>query len=467
MKHTVSDIENLELRLQRAREENFEVFERVEKVYQKECKAFIDSFFSTDILWVKKTISAYFQLEAYNTLSQNNASKKSGDIHTRKCLEVAVAKGITILPIWEQKQQILKAKILWLESKKQNYSEIFTKNSDITHDHNYPILENLFTNKQLSQSDMLAIYTAYKTTGNIRNALEWISAEKRESILSHFYILNWDKSDEKISDFKNEYHAEIASIQQQYSPNIVAGVVQFVWRNFFKMKPLWNKKESPKARIQRTFTIALLKLLRIKNWSISREKLLEKLENCSDFQSLFDLIASIIEIIPESEELLEKYSLQDEVDTIENIVVTAENTKEKLLKWEATTIKTCTLISRLEEWFDKQDLDMLLDEHTDLVWQEYIVRGQHPVDANVLAEADTQNNIDVSESNQNSDEDEEVDLETVFTNLKTEFKTLEAQKKQSFLTGDYDELDTINEELLNIMTKMEKLSVTKGLTALL
>ena len=46
--------------------------------------------------------------------------------------------------------------------------------------------------------------------------------------------------------------------------------------------------------------------------------------------------------------------------------------------------------------------------------------------------------------------------EEIYKQLKIEFNLLEEKKRQLFASWDFDELDYINDEILNIMVKIEK-----------
>jgi hypothetical protein len=50
-----------------------------------------------------------------------------------------------------------------------------------------------------------------------------------------------------------------------------------------------------------------------------------------DFESMFKLLMKLIDIIPENNELIEKFSLKEETDEVEEIIIEAEGNKEKIL----------------------------------------------------------------------------------------------------------------------------------------
>ena len=477
-------IENLELKLQRAKEENFEVFKWVEKMYKQEYKSFVDNFFTTDVLGAKKSIWAHFELEIFNMLTTWWVEKLSPKKKS-EALNNALEKWLQILPVSLRKRETLKTKILQLNWKKQECNEIFWKNTDLSRDFNYPILESLLSQKLLSQADLLSIYGNYRETKSLRRSLANLSVDKREMVHSYFYSLNNDKNEEKTSDFKQEYSTEIASLQKDYSQNIVDWVVQFVGRNYFKLKKTAHKSESPKLRLRRTFKIALLKLLRIKFWNIDTQKVLAKIDTLSDFKSMFDIIAQLIEIIPEKNERVEKYSIQEVFDEAQGTIKTAESTKEKIISWEKNTVKTCSLIAELEENFDSESLEVLLSEETDLIWGELHLRGKkwawsivwwawvnewnlldwwniEAINAWILKEKDDEwEEQDVDMIDEESEELFEWAatelLEEKFIQLKELFKQLEKEKQELFAEWDYDRIDDVNDELVVVMIQLEKM----------
>jgi hypothetical protein len=133
------------------------------------------------------------------------------------------------------------------------------------------------------------------------------------------------------------------------------------------MKPYKNKVESSKLRLRRTFRISLLKLLRIKYSGYNIEDLLKKIETLDDFESLFSLLYKLIDIIPENSELIEQYSVQEEIDDIEESIIEAEENKETILEIEDNIIKISQEIQNLDGIFAEDDLEKLLDEDTVLI----------------------------------------------------------------------------------------------------
>ncbi len=496
-----NQLENLEIKLKNAKQENSEVFEQVEKDYNEKYRGFVESFFKTDVLGAKKTISALFQLEYFNSFSckDKNACKVDKGMMI-KSLDKALEKWLKILPLKLEQKEQLKSQILLLSNKKEKFSEIFEKNTDFSRDFNYPVLEDLISQKVLSKSDMLSIYSNYQNTKDIRLSLWKLSAEKREIVTSYFYNLNSTKREEKVSNFSEEFSSEIKNLHTQFDWPIVDWVVSFVGRNFFKMKPYKKKIESKKLRLRRTFKIALLKLLRIKYSWFNVEKLLKQIDSLDDFESMFRLIQKLIEIIPENSELLEKYSVQEEVDEVEETIIEAEGNKEKILAWEEITIKASKIMSETEQKLDRKLLDKILDEDTDIVGGEVKFRknannssadtsksspklssrrgirqnwwnlldwwGTMKINAWILTNpllTSPQGRGIAQESEEDEEEFlEEWDLEQIYQELKLEYNLAEKKKQWIFASGDFDLLDEINEEILWLMVKLEKVSVLMG-----
>lgn len=491
-------LENLEIKLKNAREENAEVFEQVEKNYSTDYKDFVDSFFKTDVLWAKKSISAFYQLEAFNHATKNESvDKKSTKIlekipqeKSKEILEKALEKGLKILPLKLEQKEKIQRQILVLDWKKNEFNEIFEKNWDFLNDQNYPIIQDLASQKALDKSDILTIFSKYQTTKDIRLSLDWVSHSKRELVKKYFYQANSTNKEERVSSFSSEFGSDIKWLEKHFDWPVIDWVVNFVGRNFFKMKPYKKTIESKKMRLRRTFKMALLKLLRIKYSWFNVEKLLKQIDSLDDFESMFRLLQKLIEIIPENNELLEKYSVQEQVDEVEEIIIEAEWNKEKILAWEELTVKACTLINDTEQKLDKKTLDKILDDDTDIVWDEFKFRWSSEVltkqkDSLVFKnnwwnlfdwwETQQINAWILSEKNEeqktlegcekNSEEDIEVwedELEQKYQELKDEYNKLEKKKQNIFASWEFELLDEINEDILSLMVKLEKISLLIG-----
>jgi adenylate kinase family enzyme len=144
--------------------------------------------------------------------------------------------------------------------------------------------------------------------------------------------------------------------------------------------------------------------------------------------------------------------VSDEVSEIEEIWIEAEDNKEKILFSEENTIKANKLLEEWEKYILWESLDELLGEDVDLVWDNFIKRNIK-INSWILNQSDN-----TSEGEDDNEEEIEVDLEEYYEELKNEFEHLEKKKNKLFLEWNYDVLDDINDELLEIIVKLEKVS---------
>ena len=462
-----NNIENLELKLKNALEENAEVFHEAEKAYDETYRNFVDHFFESDILWASRNISGAFQLEYFNILISHKGNNKNSPLQNTQNLEIAFKDALHTwlknLPIESEKKEKLQSKMVNLSQKKEDYKEIFTRNTEFTRDSNYPILENLLSQKVISESELLRIYSSFQKTKNIKLSLQNIPKEKKSIILEYFYEVNsWEK-EERIDNFKREYHSEIEKLNSTYSWPIIEWVVSFVGRNFLQLKPYKNKNESKTMRLRRTFKMALLKLLRIKYSGFWIESLLKKVENLEDFESLFAMMHKLIDIIPENSEVLEHYTIQEDIDEAHEIVTEAENNKEKILSWEEATLEVCSLIGDIEHTLDQKMLDKILSDDVDIVGDTVKFRDTltHKEDVKLAWQNNSWNLLDwwktlkinnwilfhtqwllQNDSQEKEEEDDiplsETELIQTYHALKIEYSIAEKKKQKMFAYWQFD-----------------------------
>lgn len=461
-----NSLENFEAKIANARIENEKAFEKFEKLYNDNYKEFLEWFFKNDILWSKKIISAVFQLELLNWKTNNEAFK------------IAVGKWINILPLKLDKQDKLKNKILKLETKKSKISEIFIKNTNLSRDKYFPIIESLIERKILDNSDLILISWDFIKSWNIKNSLDHLKKEKINIINKYIYLANSTKKEEKIWAFKNEFNLEIKEISKKFPQNIIDWVVKYVGRNFFKMKPYKKNIESKKLRLKRTFKLALLKILRIKFSWYNIEELINKINSMEDFESMFKLIMKLIDIIPENSELLEKFTITEDIDEIEENITEAEKNKQTILSWEKSTIKICELLDESEKKLNKKLLDKILDDDISIVWNEILSRKKEKLNTNWAGNnvwnlldwwnikminawiLDQDNNIEVEDEDEDEDEFEELttnDLERIYNEVKLDFSILDKQKLEYLISDDYENLELTIDKITKIQIKLEKI----------
>ncbi|MDQ7008806.1 MAG: hypothetical protein Q9M94_00765, partial [Candidatus Gracilibacteria bacterium] len=462
-----NSLENLEIKLINARVENEKAFEKFEKLYKDNYKDFLEGFFKTDILGVKKLISTIFQLESLNGKNNSDAFR------------ISIEKGLTILPLNTEKKEKVKNKILKLENKRSNILDIFIKNSDIKKDKDFPIIESLLERKILDNSDFILLSSEFNKKGSIKLSIDLLDKNKKDLIKKYLYLAHPNKKEENIKSFKVEYNSEIKKIEKKYPQNIIDGVVKYVGRNFFKMKPYKKNIESRKLRLKRTFKIALLKLLRIKYSGFNIEELINKINSMQDFESMFRLIMKLIDIIPENSELLEKFIIAEDIDEIEENISEAEKNKEKILSGENSTIKICELLDASEKKLDKKLLDKILDDDISIVGNKIITRKKEKInrtgDGNNVGNLLDGGNIkiinagileqnNILDDDNNTEEDEEEleeltiqDLEIIYNEIKLDFSILDKEKLKYLISDDYENLEITIDKIIKVQIKLEKI----------
>lgn len=216
-------------------------------------------------------------------------------------------------------------------------------------------------------------------------------------------------------------------------------------------------------RMRRTFKIALLKLLRAKLWNIDAQIILERFESWENFEDFFMLVFKLLEVVNEDPNSQEIYSILKLDEEIQDDVFTAEENKQKILAGESLVMKIASLFwkwthkeweEQLEDWI----LDKLLDENTDIVWEDiYFNREQE--NAWIYAK---------SWEEDQSEQEDEIDYDSIspsvaYEMLQHQFHSVEEEKRKAFLEWEYDEIDVFNEKLLTIESKLSKLCLILGI----
>ena len=268
-----------------------------------------------------------------------------------------------------------------------------------------------------------------------------MSKEKTEIIKNNFFLLNNTKTQNRIDDFKNDFKSEIESSK---NINIYPNIINFVGKNYFKLK-LRNKVETKLERLKRMFKIAFLRLYRLKYSGIDINEILRKIESLDDLDSMISLLLKFFEELKENPVLQKDYVVSDEIEETENLLNEAEENKEKSLFTEENVIKASELLEEVENKLTNADLEKILSEDVDLVWENFIDRS-----VGKLKEAKEK----IEEKSEEIDED---DLLKIFEELKEKVFELEEQKRLMFLNGNYDEIDSLNIELIKVLKNLEKL----------
>ena len=183
------------------------------------------------------------------------------------------------------------------------------------------------------------------------------------------------------------------------------------------------------------FKIAFLRLYRLKYSGIDINEILRKIESLDDLDSMISLLLKFFEELKENPVLQKDYVVSDEIEETENLLNEAEENKEKSLFTEENVIKASELLEEVENKLTNADLEKILSEDVDLVWENFIDRS-----VGKLKEAKEK----IEEKSEEIDED---DLLKIF----------EEQKRLMFLDGNYDEIDNLNIELIKVLKNLEKM----------
>lgn len=425
-------LENLELKLSQTRLENKEKFDVIEQNFKSEFWVFLENIFPNDSSWIKKMISAYFQLEKIDNESKNNTEIFSNSLK----------KSLENIYLSKEKKEKLFTKITNLEKNKNFFEEKFTLSSDISKDTNYPILESLKEKEILTSSDLIDVSLKYKEKKNFLESISVLTEDKIEIIKKHFFDLNDTKVEDRINNFKSDFKNEIESSKNlQIYPN----VINFIWKNYFKLR-LKNKVETKVERLRRMFKIAFLKLYRLKYSWIDITEILRKLESLSDLDSFVNLLLKFFEQLKQNPNLQKDYVVSDEIEETENLVSEAENNKEKSIFTENKIIEASKLLEETEKKLTHDDLEKILSDEVDLVWWNFVDRCERNENCKLIF-SDLEKKEEIKEE----------DLFEIFENLKEELFEVEEKKRKMFLEGNYDDIDILNDELIKILKKIEKI----------
>ena len=429
-------LENLELKLQQTKAENKEKIDKIENEFKTGYSAFLENIFKNDSFGIKRFVSAYFQLEKLD-----NPEKSDNEIFFN-----SLNKSVENLYLSKEKKENLVLKISNLEKNKDFFSEKIIQNSDISKDVNYPLLEDLEKKWILTKTDLIDISLKYKEKKDFLSASKIIWESKFEIIKKSFFDLNDTKSADRIENFKTDFSSEIENSKNiQIYPNLL----NFVGRNYSRLR-LRDKVESKAERLRRIFKIAFLKLYRLKYSGIDINEIIRKIENLDDLDSMISLLLKFFEQLKQNPVLQKDYVVSDEIDEVESIVNEAEDNKQKSIFNETTTIKASQILEEIENKLTSSDLEKILSDKIDLVWGNFIDR-----------EVSEKNKILVQkEKLEKQKEEKELDKEDlmkIFEETKQEIFELEEQKRNMFLTWEYDKIDALNDKLIEIMKKLEKL----------
>lgn len=443
------DFENFEARLKTLREESREDFDIAEKYFDERYGEQLKKIFPRDILWVKKYIGGFFILSHADEMQQWSIP----DSH--EIFKKSVKKAISIVPLSAERKEKLYGHIIHYEDISETREQYFSRSDDISRDPFYALIEDFSLDGEISKEEFLLLQESFWKEKNFLRALETLPENIKRLFLSHI-SLTLENNPEKKSAFESEYGSELSQLEQKWIN--ITPVVQFVARSYYKTPGKYRKYEHPKRRLRRTFKLALLRLLRIKLWNIAAEKILERFENGEVFEDYFMLLHKLLEVIdenPSSEEIYQALWVEED---IQDEVITAEENKEKIMKWDFLIVKIASLFSKTDSKSEEQELEdwileKILDDSTDIVGEEIYFNRE---DENAGIYAEPQNND--SDGEDEEDELENTSPEVAYEMLRHRFHKIEEEKREAFKLWNYDDIDEYNEQLLGIESKLGKLS---------
>ncbi len=440
-----NNLENLELKLLKAIKEDNEKLDKIDAEFKKEFSSFFELLFKNVNLWFKRFVNVGFQLNKLKNPEKNNI----------EILNSVFIKAVDILAINTEKKEILKNNLnkffveKWLNI--IDISENFIKNTDLHKDKNFPLLENLEKYWEIDTNDLLKISLQFKETKNFLDSISDLNENKKELIKKNFFLLNNTKSENRIEEFQNDFNQEIRASK---NIKIYPKVLKFIWKNYSKLK-LKNKIESKKDILKRIFKTIFLKFYRLQDSWIDIYGILKKIDNLNDLDSMISLLLNFFEELKLNPNLTKNYIISDNIDYIEEIWIEAEENKDKILFFEKNKIKASKLLENTEKSITVSELSGLLDEDIDLIGLKFINKNSiNPLSGWVLVENNIRSNKDKIEKEGLK---KELILEEYFEELKLYFEELEKKKIKLFLDWNYDDLDLINFELLELILKLEKI----------
>ncbi len=420
-----------------------------ETFFQGKYESHLREIFPRDILGIKKIISSIFILQ-YGEWLQNKSIPQSEEIFSR-----AVSFALRDIPLASERKTSLLQAILDAGKLSETKKEFFKVSDTISRDPFYALVEDFSLDGEISREEFVLLQSAFSREQNFLRALESLPEDTKKLFLSHIHLALENNIAEKKSGFEQEYHAELKHLEARgYNVGVFA---KRVARFYYKTPWKYRKYEHPKRRLRRTMKLALLQLLRLKLWNIDAQKILEQFEAGESFEDYFFILYKLLEIIDEHPKSEEIYSVLDNEDTIQTEVLSAEENKKKILQGDFLVMKIANMFSKTdaleeEHILEEGMLGKILDTSTDIVGEDvYFNREQEH--AGIYAQAS-----DVSWEQEDEEDFDSMPPETAYEILKHRFEQVEEKKRQAFGTGDYNAIDEYNEDLLDISSKLEKLS---------
>lgn len=447
--------ENFETKLVKLREESLEDFTAGESKFQEKYSQRLEEIFPRDILGAKKSIAGSF------IVSYVDSIHGWWNIDTNEIFQKSVQYVISTLPLSADRKKNLKENILSAADLSESLHSYFAAKDDISRDPFFALVEDFSIDWDISKEEFLLLQQSYESQGDFLKALEVLPESIKTMFHSHIEMSLSHDINSKRWEFESEFSTELASLRDKGIN--VEPVIVFVSKSYYKTPGKYKKYEHPMRRMRRTFKIALLKLLRAKLWNIDAQIILERFESWEKFEDFFMLVFKLLEVVNEDPNSQEIYSILKLDEEIQDDVFTAEENKQKILAGESLVMKIASLFwkwthkeweEELEDWI----LDKLLDENTDIVWEDiYFNREQE--NAWIYAK---------SWEEDQSEQEDEIDYDSIspsvaYEMLQHQFHSVEEEKRKAFLEWEYDEIDVFNEKLLTIESKLSKLCLILGI----
>lgn len=444
------DFENFELRLKTLREESQEVYEVADVLFSERFENHLEDIFPRDVLGAKKYIRWIFIIR-YSDRSLEWEEPDNSEIFRE-----AVEKTIKTLPLSSEKKNSLAEHITSLSQSSETLEKYFRRNDDLSRDPFFALVEDFSMDGEISREEFLLLSENYTKSWNFLCALEWLPETTRKMFEWHIRTAFGKDLGARMEELQGEYTPELQKLSQKWLN--IAPVVKFIARSYYKSPGKLRKYESPKRRMRRTMKMSLLRLLRLKLWNIDAEIALQKFESGESFEDFFMLLYRLMEVVDENPSGKEAYSLLDTVEETEEEVISAEETKKKILEWEELTASISGLMGKLDGEIEGELMERLLDDDTHFHGDD--IHFQHGKEmAGIYAETE---NEDIKEE----DEDDFIDswdtLEGNYERLKHAFSEVDEKKRKAFLEWDYDIIDICNDELIAIESKITKISKLLG-----
>lgn len=450
------DFENFELRLKTLREESREDFDRAENMFKENYSQKLEEIFPRDILWAKKSIAGKFIVNYVDNPEKNNIFEK------------VVSDTIQTLPLSKERQNSLIENILRASELWESLHTQFWDKTDISRDPFFALVEDFSLDGDISREEFVILQQSYQQEGDFLKALESLPAGIRDIFHSHIALTLSNQENEKRWEFESEFSQELHDLKNK-GINIEP-VAVFVSKSYYKTPGKYRKYEHPKRRMRRTFKIALLRLLRAKLWNIDAKIMLERFEQGESFEDFFMLLFKLLEVVNENPNSQEVFNILKLDEDIQDEVFTAEENKQKILAWESLVMRIASLFSKSDANVDEQELwewmlEKILDDTTDIVWED-VYFNREDENAGIYANQTSLPPFPWQGEGDNEEEEginyDNMSPEVAYEMLKKQFHDTEDKKRNAFWEGRYDDIDIYNDSLLNIQSKLEKLSKLLG-----